>query len=308
MVVRVVTRPAPKNLCIYSDRHRSETLDYLRYIEHQALVERKNIVVDLSTVEIATAAASLLLFSYVNRIHLLTGSMAAISFRFPKQSDNEEGHKWIVKTGLSRALKAGSIDKLDSLVVDQQFFQSSATPEVHLFTTTEMLQANAQLNYEQFSLLTGAISEAMLNVKHHAYTSERFEEFTSLLGQRWWQCAWFDSERNSIVFIIYDFGLGIYESYTGNFSFNTSPQDQMTMVKDAFQQGRSRLGWPGRGNGSQDIKRPVFAANNGCYEELIVYTGKVRYEYTSDYSANVREIVLASEYMPGTLVQWELCL
>ncbi|MFA0263180.1 hypothetical protein AB4497_12045 [Vibrio cyclitrophicus] len=308
MVVRVVTKPAPKTLCVYSDAHRANTLSYLGYIEHQVLVERKNILVDLSEVEMVTAAASLLLFSYVNRAHLLTGSIATIGFIFPKQSDNEEGHRWVVKTGLSRALKSGTLDKLDSLVIDQQFFQSSATPEIHLFTTIEMLQERAQLDYEQFSLLTSAISEAMLNVKHHAYLSDRFAEFVSLLGQRWWQCAWFDSERNSIVFIIYDFGLGVYESYTGSRSFNAGTQDQNSSVQEAFQQGRSRLGWSGRGNGSQDIKRPVFEANSGCYEELLVYTGNVRYEYTSDHSEQVREVVRASEYMPGTLIQWELCL
>lgn len=106
---------------------------------------------------------------------------------------------------------AGTEEKLNALTREERYFQSAVEPYEHIVETVLMLQKSALLNNEQLGLLLTAISEALLNVSHHAYEDEGFESDIQLLkGKRWWQCAWFNRDENKVVFIVCDLGLGIY--------------------------------------------------------------------------------------------------
>jgi hypothetical protein len=294
---------APSRLCIYSNADRPATLNFLNLIDSIVLKQHRNVTIDLSKVSFASAAASVLFFAIVNRAQFLLKDANYIRFRWPKREENVEGHRWIVSTGLSIALLAGNAPKLDVLTKEERYFQSAVEPFVHLIETVSMLQKRAALNPDQFSLLASAISEAMLNVSHHAYEHEEFlPQLTILGGKRWWQCAWFDPEKNAVVFIICDLGLGIYNSF-GALDGDLDQQNEVSSVMKALTLGESRFVGLGRGNGSEDIKRPI---GSGCAESetLLVLTGHARYRYNSHDATPYCERL--AEFIPGTLVEWSL--
>lgn len=263
----------------------------------------RKLEIDLSKVRFASAAASLLFFAVVNRAQLLTGDPHLIRFKWPKKEKNLQGHRWIVSTGLSRALLAGTDEKLQALTREERFFQSAVEPFEHIVETVTMLQRKAVLNDEQLDLLLTAISEALLNVSHHAYEDDAFKDDLLLLkGKRWWQCAWFNPEENRVVFIVCDLGLGIFKSFMPD-DDGLSTQNEVSSVERAMLVGESRFVGSGRGNGSEDIKRPIGV---GCVDDetLLILTGHARYNYNSNDSCPRCERL--TEYIPGTLLQWSL--
>jgi hypothetical protein len=304
MAIRTIIK-SPETLCIYSDMDRGATLNFLNKIDTKLLIHQDSITLDLSNVRVATAAASVLLFAIVNRAQLLRNDPNVVRFNFPSKNTNPLGHTFIVKTGLARALNSGSLDKLEELRTDEQFFQSSAEPMVHLFSTIDMLQSKAKLNDEQLLLLSSGISEAMLNVSHHAYENSQFENFNSLLGKRWWQCAWFDPNTDSAFFIIYDLGIGIFKSFTSNLngSIPKSPLYETEIIQKAFTLGQTRFNLPERGKGSEDIKAPI-RSKHAKREALLVYSGRAAYTFESGNPRAQARVV--PELVPGTLIQWEL--
>lgn len=158
-----------------------------------------------------------------------------------------------------------------------------------------MLQRKAVLNDEQLDLLLTAISEALLNVSHHAYEDDAFKDDLLLLkGKRWWQCAWFNPEENRVVFIVCDLGLGIFKSFMPD-DDGLSTQNEVSSVERAMLVGESRFVGSGRGNGSEDIKRPIGV---GCVDDetLLILTGHARYNYNSNDSCPRCERL--TEYIP----------
>jgi hypothetical protein len=294
---------APKSLCIYNNANRPKTIKFLSDIDLISVNDKSRYVIDLSGVEYAGAAASVLLFAKINRAQLRYKNPNLFRFKWPKKNENPLGHRWIIGTGLSKALLSGNLEKIDILTRENQFFQSSVEPYQQLISTVVMLQRNANLTEEQLKLLISAVSEAMLNVSHHAYEDEVFsEQVTPLGGKRWWQCSWFNPEENSLVFIICDLGIGLGRSFQqADIAF--SRMGELNCVLTALTVGESRFRGAGRGNGSEDIKRPI---GSGCAESetLLVFTGNARYSYTSLHGSLTCEPV--KEFIPGTLIEWTL--
>ncbi|MGC0914307.1 hypothetical protein [Pantoea agglomerans] len=294
---------APPKLCIYSDESRYDTLVFLKSIDKQSILLKKKVVISFEKVTFASAAASLLLFAIVNRARLLTEDMNLFSFRWPKRESSPEGYKWIIQTGLSKALMANTEKKMESLVAEGRFFQTAVDPYEHLASTVQVLKLKASLDESQHALLEVAIGEALLNVSHHAYEHSSFSRDLSLMkGKRWWQCAWFSEEDNTVVFIICDLGLGIFKTFSPN-ADSISYEKQISSVRKAMLQGQTRFVDSGRGNGSEDIKRPI-ESGGGDAETLLILTGNVSYSYNSNDDQPRCEKI--SEYIPGTLLEWSL--
>lgn len=263
------------------------------------------VTIDLSEVIHITAAASVILFATVNTCQLMSGNPYKIKCIFPKNNLNIQGHTYIVKTGLAKALLAGSKDKLQDLLKSENFYQSGTNPiELLIFTMKRFGQSFTEM---QFELLSTGIGEAMLNVGHHAYKKQGSkteidpikQDIVESIGERWWQCAWFDDTKESWTFIICDFGLGVAQTYkrelttVGN---NLSPEEALI---EAFSEGNSRFIGSGRGNGSEDMKNSV---QSSAKEELLIYSSGYKYIYTSNMSQGLVQPL--GYYFHGTLVQW----
>lgn len=295
---------APSKICIYSDKDRSETLEFLANINRQVLFYEKKVMVNLTEVTYASAAASTLMFAVVNRGQLTRRDANSIRFEFPEKAKNPEGHRWLVGTGLSKALLSGNESRLEALADNEQFFQSAVSPFEHYEKTVIMLDKQANLSFDQFDALSRAISEAMINVSHHAYKAKVFQSFVKAVGgERWWQCAWFNPVLDEVVFIICDLGIGVGKSYSLGNDVNpisTEPE----WVTSALSYGGTRFAdKTERGNGSEDMKRPITVGTSDS-ESLLVFTGQTQYIYTS--LNQKAESSLLSDNIPGTIVQWSL--
>ncbi|PQL06097.1 hypothetical protein CG436_18695 [Pantoea ananatis] len=243
------------------------------------------------------------MFAVVNRAQLLRGDANSIRFSFPSKSVNEKGHRWIVRTGLSKALLAGSLERLAALTANEQFFQSAVIPHEQYTKTVFFLDKQAKLSLTQFTTLSSAISEAMINVFHHAYRHHEYDSIVkSMGGHRWWQCAWFSPVKDEVYFIICDLGLGAGKTYASGNEVDLY-SNEADWVRDAFSYGGTRFDDPSRGNGSEDMKLPI-GVNNSANEKLLVFTGIAMYEYTSSDDDPV--CVPLPDHIPGTLVQWSL--
>jgi len=295
---------APEKICIYDDDLRPVTLKFFNKINREVLFYNRKIIVDLSSVTFASAAASTLLFAIVNRAQLSCGDANSIRFIFPNKTENESGHRWIVRTGLSKALLAGSLDRLNSLTANEQYFQSAVKPYEQYPKTVNFLDTQADLSVNQFITLSSAISEAMINVLHHAYQHPEMESMVKALGgDRWWQCAWFNPVRNEVYFIVCDLGLGAGKTYASGNKINPL-STEVDWVKQAFSYGGTRYAESSeRGNGSEDMKMPISVSDSNN-ESLLVFTGTAMYVYTSEHDDPVCRSI--PDHIPGTLVQWSL--
>lgn len=296
-MVRTILKP-PAYFCISSSILVSETINFLNQLERKGFANTP-ILLDLSEVTYISAPASLLLFSCVSNIQLQFNSPNMVRCRFPKAVDNPEGYRLIVQTGLSRALSSGDLKKLDDLTFCGCFFQSSADPDTHCTSTAKLLTESLSVEPmgELALTLTAALSEAMLNVLHHAYVGDT-ELQARLKGNRWWQCAWFDKLKGRFVFIIHDMGQGISNTY----KMGKHKERQLTesqLIEEALSPSGTRFQETHRGNGSEDIKAPV-----GIDETLLVYSGNVIYSYQGD-TGRARMQTLSAR-VPGTLIQWSL--
>ena len=305
---------APEFICIYNLAYIYTTYDLLYKINSEVFDNDVIVHLDLSDVKLITAAASVLLFATVNTCQLANKNPNQIRCIFPKDKVNEAGHNCIVKTGLARALHSGSILKLKDLVTSEVYFQSEINAGRHISHTVDFLTSKVDLSAEQFEMLSSAITEAMLNVSHHAYKDPTFigpiaecpihpkkEFLVDRQGERWWQCAWYNEQDKIWVFIICDLGLGIPETYLANKPNNKEPFS--TILKEAFTIGNSRYIGQGRGNGSENIKSPVGLSCKKT-ESLLVYSGGIRYEYNSEMEEpKVNDL---NKFFSGTLVEWTL--
>jgi hypothetical protein len=307
LVTRIVLKP-PDNFCFeYSDANKILLLGFFNKIDQYTILEQKMILLDLSNVISATATASLLLFAFVNRSQLLTNDPNLIQFKLPTRKSNPDGYKWIVQTGLSKAIMSNTLEKLDNLTESNSFFQSSISPDIHSYKTSAMLQKQAKMTAEQFELLSSGISEAMLNVSHHAYEDDNFLFQKSKMGKRWWQCCWFDSGNDSTVFIMCDLGAGICKTYYDSYNPLSSPPLKLVSVaQEALTVGNSRFKNVGRGNGSEDMKRPINS-NISEYESLNILSHRIQYDYSYRKNCVPSEVYTDHPMLfPGTIVKWVL--
>ncbi|MBT0024040.1 hypothetical protein WKI32_11570 [Vibrio alginolyticus] len=238
----------------------------------------------------------------------MSGNPNTVKCIFPKADRNPVGHRYIVKTGLSKALLAGSFDKIEALNESQNYYQTGVDPLKLLMVTLDLFNKN--LPSQQTDILISGIGEAMLNVIHHAYKKSGSNteidpvkiDIVDSLGERWWQCAWYDESEESWTFIICDIGLGIAQTYLRDMSVIGSALPLQKALSEALTGGNSRFIGSGRGNGSEDMKRPV---DDSAKEELLIYSSGYKYQYNSSFRQG--QVVPLGLFFHGTLVQWTLC-
>lgn len=297
--MKPVTYIAPSHICVYYDvAVCKETVKFLRTILE--LGHQGRLVLDFRATRFVSGGAALMLFAHVNYLQLRYGSRDRVRCMFPSRQDNPEGHDWIVRTQLSRALTSGTLDGLAQLVKDKVFFQSSNDPNTHAAVTVAQLTEKLSLPPQhQLSLMLGsAITEAMLNVQYHAYEHAP-EEFAGPLVGRWWQYAHFDEADGAFVFLIYDLGLGILNTYKNAKSLNGITPDAH-LLEEALSYGYSRSKDSGRGVGSEDIKHPITQGK----EQLLICCSDYRYIYEG---AGKPTLIERKPFIiHGNFIEWSL--
>lgn len=284
---------APQNLCIYSDLYSNDFVVFTSELAAQTIVQGKRVKVDLARVSNITAAACVMLFAETTRAQLVTKDPGIIEFSLPQEP---ETRKTLIRSGLWAAIRPGSVGKLDNLWERRSPFASGTEPQKHLESTLETVRALYPTGLPQ--RFDSAISEAMLNVYHHAYEGLSPEGAESGIGRRWWQYTNLRPQRAS--FIIYDLGLGIPRTCRINGLRHFHDGE---LIKEAMQEGFStRKAKGGRGMGCLDLQRPV---TSNAVEQLAIFSNQGIYWFKEGGEVELQH---RSASIPGTILEWSIRL
>ncbi len=155
------------------------------------------------------------------------------------------------------------------------------------------------------------LTEAMLNVRNHAYRKEsgkRLDIETRM--RKGWMFGAYDQRSQRLTCAFYDMGVGIpvrmREMYSpGNLTILLTDlgfkNDGPGLIRAAMRTGGTRTGKSHRGRGLKGIKRFAEEASDG---QLRILSDTGQYLYINDRDASKP----LSPPLRGTLIQWEITL
>ncbi|WP_409743606.1 hypothetical protein [Ferrovibrio sp.] len=159
-------------------------------------------------------------------------------------------------------------------------------------------------------VLYRALSEAMSNVRHHAYPNHVPRWPAPILKDRWWMAGSYEHVSGRLRILFYDQGWGIPRTLVREHGieqvrqvlnlFNLVPDDDAKMIKAALNLGRTRTGNPHQGKGLPDMLK---LASQRPGATLRILSGKGEYIYTCDGPEQLRVLTVP---LDGTLIQWEM--
>lgn len=151
------------------------------------------------------------------------------------------------------------------------------------------------------------LSEAMVNVAHHAYDEhEDPGDFPTIEGQ-WWMSASFHGETRRMTVSFFDQGVGIpatlpkthKESLAAILAYLRRTGTDPEMISAAMEIGRTQTNEPNRGKGLKDIRRFTELAPSG---KLTIYSRKGKLTYSSEAGEELQNLPTP---IGGTLIHWE---
>ncbi|MGM0769961.1 MAG: hypothetical protein ACQEV6_18275 [Pseudomonadota bacterium] len=170
-----------------------------------------------------------------------------------------------------------------------------------------ILERKGNYSAEEERALSDAVSEAVLNVRHHAYPDliEKPEQ------KNWWVIADFIDEQLFIA--ILDRGVGIHATLPYQEWWKNTVKDFSTSLKSmsgshsawieaSFEEGKTGTRKGERGLGGKTIKDLVRQNSDG---ELHVFSGRGIYISDGDKTLERTD---SSHSIGGTLVQWNIRL
>ncbi|WP_286220129.1 hypothetical protein [Marinobacter apostichopi] len=284
---------APKQLCIYDGIYSISFIQFTAELASRTILKGERVKVDLSEVSRITAAACVMLFAETTRAQLVTGDPGIIDFKLP---DDSNIRRTFIHSGLWGAVRPGSVGKLESLWRSKSPFASGTEPRKHLESTLETLSVLSPVTLPP--RFDSAISEAMLNVYHHAYEGVSSSGAESGIGRRWWQ--YMNVRPHKASFIICDLGQGIPRTcrLSGWNHFHDGE-----LIKGAMREGFStRMSKGGRGMGCLDLQRPVASST---VEQLAIFSNQGIYWFKE--GGNI-ELDHRDASLPGTILEWSIRL
>ncbi|WP_156390784.1 hypothetical protein [Caulobacter sp. Root487D2Y] len=153
----------------------------------------------------------------------------------------------------------------------------------------------------------GAIVEAMKNVRSHAYPPDAHEGLAPRVP-RWWAAGAYDMASETLIFSMYDQGVGIPVTLKPKRLFQAirdlcPPEfNDADVLAGAIEYGRTSTDLQGRGNGLWTICR-LATELDGSSVRLLSGRGEVTYSSRG----RVRKKLHGNAFC-GTLVQWILKL
>lgn len=155
------------------------------------------------------------------------------------------------------------------------------------------------------------LTEAMTNVKHHAYPKER-AQISHPENRRWWMFGAYDAQRCLLTCVLYDRGVGIpatlplkhpmehINSILAKLGVRESTD--AALIVAATELGRTRTSrlYRGRGFGLADIKRLVTESSHG---KLRIMSGSGRYVFEGEDPGERSSL---PSPIGGTLIEWEV--
>lgn len=309
---------APEVISLYS---KASAIQTLFFIEQLYNYEVDVIVVDFSKTKHITAAAALAVLAHINAIQLFKNNVGCFQFDcknspiyrsfFIEEGYLKELKQLAVLYKSDEAFVEGSIRKMGSEkgFAQQREMNLQDIREFEESLKTTIIKQNPLADLQAFERffrsLKTAISEVLLNIKHHAYDNgetidTNTKEFDVYKEKPWWQMFWYSPQSRQITFILCDLGVGVVNSYLKH----ATKAHQRTFLNDkdvfteALSEGKSRFVGGGRGNGLANV---VKIAHDNIGASLMIMSGEVAY-----FAKNGQTYFLDLEgnNLTGTLVEW----
>lgn len=283
---------APPFIDVYSNDGRHNTLVFLHSIHHILFRFNFKLHINFEYLEGMSAAAAVMLFAEITSAQLVANEPDVITFSQPKDKDAK---KIFSDYDFYKAIKPGSLKKINSLFKQNCFFQSGTDPVSHAKSAIEALKKSGlTVIKSEAHIFQASILEAMSNVRHHSYHPDTAEQ-----DKRWWQFAHFDKKNSSLHFVVYDRGRGIPTTME-NISphhYNEGEKIQHALILDVT----SKIDEPGRGKGSREILRTYDKKHN---TSLLIYSGKGIYYVDKEDDTYIVE---EGQYpIKGTIIEWQI--
>ena len=283
---------SPSFINVYTNDNRHETLTFLHSIHHVLFRFRLKLHINFEFLEGMSAAAAVMLFAEITSAQLIAKEPDIITFSQPK---NKGAKKIFSEFDFYKAIKPGSLKKIDSLFKQNCFFQSGTDPVSHAKSAIEALKKSGlTVIKSEAHIFQASILEAMSNVRHHSYRQEIAEQ-----DKRWWQFAHFDNKNSALHFVVYDRGQGIPATMT---TISPHYYNEGERIEHALILGvSSKIYEPGRGKGSREILRTYDQKHD---TSLLIYSGKGLYYMDKESDT---KIVEEGEYpIKGTIIEWQI--
>ncbi len=286
-----------EGLCVYyGHEQRDYTINILRIISGYCVGEWTPVRLDMSQCTTLTAAAMLMLFAEISRARIATGNDDIVEVILP---ENPECRGMLDHTGWSEAVSLGH-RQLNSLFENDAMFQSGNEPgKATASVYRQLVNSGIRLTEPEVKTFTKGVTEAMLNVIHHAYSHEDYP--LDGIGRRWWQLCIIvkdkDGKPTKLVFIIYDLGQGILKSLPA-----LKGEDNSQHIQRAMTYGVTCTEEQNRGKGSHDIEQATYIKENST---LFIGTNDVIYIKMNDEAPKIAETRFS---FFGTIVEWQINL
>ena len=283
---------APQIIDVYTNDGRYHTLIFLHSIHHIVFRFRLKLHINFEFLEGMSAAAAVMLFAEITSAQLKSREPDIITFSQPK---DKNAKKIFSDYDFYKAIKPGSLKKINNLFKQNCFFQSGTDPVSHAQSAIEALKKSGlTVIKSEAHIFQASILEAMSNVRHHSYKPETAEQ-----DKRWWQFAHFDKKNSALHFVVYDRGRGIPTTMA---TISPHHYNEGERIEHALILGvSSKIYEPGRGKGSREILRTY---DKKLDTSLLIYSGKGIYYIDKEDDTNIVE---EGQYpIKGTIIEWQI--
>ena len=158
--------------------------------------------------------------------------------------------------------------------------------------------------------LYGGLTEAMTNVRQHAYPeTEQTKRYSRT--NRWWMFGAYEKNRRQLTCVFFDRGVGIPATLPRTHSMERVrkflerlgiPEDDGSLIAAATELGRTSTAASHQGRGLHDVKEFVERSTNGRLR-ILSRRGQFIYDGKNPDQASVLPASIG-----GTLIEWEISL
>lgn len=299
--------PAPRVLDLVSERE--ATCGFFSEVR-RLVIEGRNVRIVFMDTDNISAEALIYLLGQFHRLRLLHGKHR-ITGTYPK---SEKMERLFEQSGFFDILDVKRRGVAKRASRHTRYLECKSEVEIVGATIPkireELLGTDFKMPLSVGKKIYRALTEAMINVKHHAYHNKSIRK-ASLQG-RWWLGAQLSVKKNLFTLTFYDAGVGIpktlprrygWEQIRGILSLLTIIEpDDGQMIKAAVELGRTRTLEDNRGKGLMDLQKLIDQVGGGS---LRIFSRCGSYTYQVGMAEQTTN---DTNFVEGTLIKWELPL
>lgn len=305
---RLTHIPCPENLSL--EDNFDEVTKLLDSIRAQSKIKKKAIYVDFRPIQRITPSGALVLVAEMDRASRLRVDRRLRNVDTPQW--NPTVRRLLKEMGFFDLLRVPNPTEEDELTEsDDRYvkFRSGSIVRGEDVDALRKIDLDPHVAVPKNKRLFSAVTEAMTNVRQHAYDSDNLH---STAPQFWWLSASFNKAKGELRIMIYDQGVGIHQTLprtSGEYLRTRFPDaifgDHARLIEAAHELPRSRTEERHRGRGFQRDIRGYIASLDKGQGIYTIMSGKGKYTVESGADGQTSRRSFSSA-LKGTFIQWRI--